>query len=94
MKGRALLKYNLLRPEDRESLERAVEALCSHLDQGSKAAQDFRHALQQESESVVDFIQRLELLFRMAYGHDLMSDKTRANLLYGQLQEGSSMAAV
>ena len=52
------------------------------------AAQDFRHAAQDKDEKVGDFIHRLERLFRLAYGHDSISDETRCTLLYGQLQEG------
>jgi len=46
LKGHTLQEYNLLRVEERESFESAVEALRSRLDPGSKAvaAQDFRHA--------------------------------------------------
>ena len=48
LKGRALQEYNLLRPEERESLESVIKAFHSHLDPGSKAAaaQDLRHASQ------------------------------------------------
>ena len=90
LKGRALQEYNLLRPEEKESFESAVEALRSRLEPGSKAvaAQDFRHATQRDTESVSDFIRRLERTFRIAYGRDPMSSETRDTLLYGQLQEG------
>ena len=91
LKGRALQEYNLLRAEERESFESAVEALRSRLDPGSKAvaAQDFRHATQKDSESVADFVRRLEHMFRIAYGHDPMSlNETHDTLLYCQLQEG------
>ena len=90
LKGCTLQEYNLLRAEERESFESAVEALRGHLDPGSKAvaAQDFRHATQKDSESVADFVRRLERMFRIAYGHDPMSKETRDTLLYCQLQEG------
>ena len=90
LKGRALQEYTLLRPEEKESFEGAVEALRSRLDPGSAAmaAQDFRHAMQRDSESVADFIRWLECMFRIAYGRDRMSKETRATLLYCQLQEG------
>ena len=52
------------------------------------AAQDFRHAAQEDQEKVSDFIQRLERLFKLAYGHDGISVETRNTLLYGQMQEG------
>ena len=90
LKGRALQEWNLLRPEERESFEKAVEALRSRLDPGSKAvaAQDFRHTMQRDSEPVSDFVRRLERTFRIAYGRDEMSNETRDTLLYCQLQEG------
>ena len=42
------------------------------MDPGSKtmAAQDFRHSAQLESESVADFIRRLEEAYQIAYGRD------------------------
>ena len=52
------------------------------------AAQDFRHAAQEDEEKVCDFIHRLEHLFILAYGHESMSDETRSTLIYRQLQEG------
>ena len=52
------------------------------------AAQDFRHAMQKDSESVSDFIRRLERMFHIAYGRDPMSNETRDTLLYCQLHEG------
>ena len=41
------------------------------------AAQDFRHASQEENEKVGDFIRRLEQLFKVAYGHDAISADER-----------------
>ena len=52
------------------------------------AAQDFRHATQDENEKVSDFIRHLEKTFCRAYGHDTMLSETRDALLYAQLQEG------
>ena len=52
------------------------------------AAQNFRHASQEDTEKVGDFIRRLEQLFQLAYGRDPISGETRTTLLYGQLQEG------
>lgn len=70
--------------------KKAVAALCSRLDPGSKvvATQDFRHASQRETESVGDFVGRLEKTFRIAYGNDGMLPDTRDALLFSQLQEG------
>ena len=60
------------------------------MDTGAKTlvAQDFRHASQQESELVGEFIRRLERIFQIAYGGDIMSTETRHTLLLGQLKEG------
>ena len=90
LKGRALQEWNLLHLDQRTTFTRAIEALCSRLDSVSKtvAAQDFRHTMQNETESVSDFIRRLERTFQTAYGRDKMSVETRDTLLYGQLQEG------
>ena len=52
------------------------------------AAQDFKHASQEDEEKVGDFIHRLEQLFKLTYGRDSISMETRSTLLYGQLQEG------
>ena len=52
------------------------------------AAQDFRHATQEDQEKVIDFIRLLERLFKLPYGRDGISAETRNTLLYGQLQEG------
>ena len=74
-------------PETEKSeYEKGVRALRARLDPGSKAlaAQDFRHAAQDENEKVGDFIRRI----RRAYGHDTMLSETRDALLYAHLQEG------
>ena len=83
-------EYNLLRPEDKASFAEVAEALHVRLDPGGKAtaAQDFRHTVQSESESVADFVRRLERMFRIAYGRDSMSSETKDTLLFCQLQEG------
>ena len=90
LKGRSLQEYNLLRPEEKETFKGAVEVLRSQLDAGSTtlATQDFRHAMQRDSESVADFIRRLKRMFRIVYSCKWMSEETRATLLYWQLQEG------
>ena len=90
LKGRALQEWNLLSADKKKSYEGAVIALRNRLDPGSKimAAQDFRHASQEEMEKTRDLIRRLEKLFKVAYGHDNLSVETRNEFLYGQLQEG------
>ena len=50
-------------------------------------AQNFWHTVQEEQEKVGDFICRLEILFKFAYGHEGMS-VTKNTLLYEQLEEG------
>ena len=94
LKGRALQEWNLLEEVDKNSYNRAVVALGSRLDTGSKviASQDFRHLAQDEEEKVADFIRRMERTFRLAYGRESMSTETRDALLYGQLQEVLAMA--
>ena len=60
------------------------------MDPGAKtiAAQDFCHASQWESESVGEFIRRLERIFQIAYGGDIFSTETRDTLQLGQLKYG------
>ena len=52
------------------------------------AAQDFCHTVQSDSESVADYIHRLERNFCIAYGRNGISAEVRDVLLYGQLDEG------
>ena len=89
-KGRALQEWNLLSDKERETYRKATAALQGRLDPGSRimAAQDFRHASQEENKKVCDFIRRMEQLFKIAYGHESISSETRSTLLYGQLQDG------
>ena len=88
--GRALQEWNLMKAEDKVRFGKAVDVLRNRIDPANKsaAAQDFRHTSQRESETVSDFIRRLERMFRVAYGRDDMSSETRDTLLYCQLQEG------
>ena len=90
LRGRAFQEWNLMSADDKASYESAIQVLKTRLDPGAKtlAAQDFRHASQRESETVSEFIRRLERTFQIAYGGDNMSPETRDTLLYGQLQEG------
>lgn len=87
--GRALQEWNLMKVEDKNTFERGVEVLRSRIDPANKtaAAQDFRHTTQRESESVSDFVRRLERMFQVAYGRDHMTSETRDMLLYCQVQE-------
>ena len=90
LRGKALQEWNLLLESDKTTFEKAVVALREVLGPGSKvlAAQDFRHATQNEGEAVSAFIRRLERTFSIAYGADKLSPETRGAFLYGQLQEG------
>ena len=90
LKGRAIQEWNLIADEEKRTYSQATGALRGRLDPGSRimAAQDFRHASQEDHEKVGDFIRRLEQLFKLAYGRDPISGETRTTLLYGQLQEG------
>ena len=88
--GRALQEWNLITTTDHTTYQSAVVALRTRLDPGNKtlAALDFRHIIQKETESVSDFIRRLERTFQIAFGHDPMSAETKDVLLYGKLQDG------
>ena len=90
LRGRALQEWNLITPADRRTYQSAIVSLRTRLDPGNKtlAALDFRHITQKDTESVSDFIRRLERTFQIAFGHDLMSTETRDVLLYGKLQDG------
>jgi hypothetical protein len=90
LRGRAWQEWSLLDQKEKDNLDTAIASLRRRLDPGSKtvAAQDFRHTLQKEGESVSDFIRRLERTFRIAYGRDALATDTRDTLLHGQLQEG------
>uniref|UniRef100_A0A1X7SUF3 CCHC-type domain-containing protein n=1 Tax=Amphimedon queenslandica TaxID=400682 RepID=A0A1X7SUF3_AMPQE len=87
LKGRARQEWTLM---NTDGVEESIETLRNRLDPGSKAlaAQDFRHATQEDKEKVSDFICRVEKAFRKAYGRDVMLSETRDALLYAQLQEG------
>ncbi len=89
LRGRALQEWILL-GDEKITYDSTTEALRSRLDRGSRvlAAQDFRHTLQRDGESVSDFIMRLERTFRIAYGRESMSVETRETFLHSQLQEG------
>ena len=92
LRGKALQEWNLLSKEDKATWQAAVSALKGRLDPGNKilAAQDFRHAVQGELQSVADFIWKLERTFQIAYGRDDISRETRDTFLHSQLQEGLS----
>ena len=90
LRKRALQEWNLLTNEERKTFSSATTALHNRLDPNNRvlAAQDFRHALQRDTETVAEYIRRLEQTYRTAYGRDGMSSETRDTLLYSQLQEG------
>ena len=90
LRGRALQEWDLLEDHEKNNSESALKTLRSRLDSGNKilAAQDFRRTAQRETESVPDFIRRLERAFRIAYGRDCLTQETKEAFLYGQLQDG------
>ena len=93
LRGRALQEWNLLSEADLRSFDIAVKALRDWVDPSSKvlAGQDIRHTTQEETETVANFIHRLEHAFQVAYGNDKMSTETREAILNGQLQEALSL---
>ena len=70
--GKALQEWGLIDESEKKTFPGAVNALRQRLDPGSKtmAAQEFRHTLQKEGESVASYIRQLERNFRVAYGRD------------------------
>ena len=76
--------------DGKSTYSEAAEALRSRLNPCNRvlATQDFRHACQRASESVHDYVRRLERMFQVAYGRDGMRTETREALLFSQLQEG------
>ena len=90
LRGRALQEWNLLTVEEKSNWDTAVKALRGRLEPRDRAlaAQDFRHATQKNSETVADYILRMERAFQLAYGRDGMLRETRETMLLTQLQEG------
>ena len=83
-------EWNSLTGEEKKTFSSATAALHDRLDANNcvLAAQDFRHTIQRPTESVAEYIRRIETTYRTAYGRDRMSAETRDTLLYSQLQEG------
>ena len=73
LQQRALQEWNLLPVEDKATYEAVTRVLCTRLDPGNRvlAAQDFRHAVQGDTECVADYIRRLKRLFQIAYASSL-----------------------
>ena len=96
LRKRALQEWNLLTAEERSTFALATNALQNRLDPHSRilSAQEFRHAVQHDDETVSEYIRRLEQIYRKAYGRENMSNETRDTLLFGQLQEGLKYAIV
>ena len=90
LRKRALQEWNVLTGEEKKTISSATAALHDRLDTNNRvlAAQDFRHTIQRPTESVAEYIRRIEQTYRTAYGRDRMSSETRDTLLYSQLQEG------
>ena len=90
LRGRALQEWKLLDSKDKTTYHSTVKTLREQLDPGNQslAALDFRHASQRSSETVSDFLRRLEHNYQIAFGRENLSAETRDMLLYGQLQEG------
>ena len=90
LKGRALQECHLLTRIEQQSYPAAIAALQSRLDPRNitVAAQEFRHSIQRQGESVAEFIRQIEKAYRVAYGKDALNLDTRDALLYGQLYEG------
>ena len=96
LRGRALQEWKLLESKDKTTYHSTVKTLRERLDPGNQslAALDFRHASQRSSETVSDFLRRLEHNYQIAFGRENLSAETRDVLLYGQLQEGLSYSLI
>ncbi|XP_065915676.1 myosin-13-like [Dysidea avara] len=90
LKGQALQEWNLLEDSDKVGWKEAAKVLQSRLEHGNRtmAAQEFRHLRQGTTETVSEFIRRLERTFRIAHGKGMMATESREALLHGQMQEG------
>ena len=70
LRGRALQEWKLLDSKDKTTYHSTVKTLRERLDPGNQslAALDFRHASQRSSETVSDFLRRLEHNYQIAFG--------------------------
>jgi len=75
LRGRAEAEWNLLGHDEICDFDTAVQSLKVYLDPRSKvlAGQDFRCAIQGDSEAVADYICCLEKAFCVAFGSDNLS---------------------
>ena len=72
LRGQALQEWKLLGSTDKTTYHSTVRALRERLDPGNQtlAALDFRHASQRSSETVSDFLRRLEHIYQTAFGRE------------------------
>ena len=70
LRGRALQEWNLLTVKEKSNWDTAVRALRGRLEPRDRAlaAQDFQHATQKNSETVAEYIHRMECAFQLDYG--------------------------
>ncbi len=68
LRGKAQQEWCLMSLEDKASYDQATRELARRLDPGSRimAVQDFRHAVQGDSETVADYLRKLERQFQLA----------------------------
>ena len=92
LRGRALQEWDLLGEEEKGTYQTAAQALRTRLDPGNRvlAAQDFRHAMQKDGESVADYVRRLERYFQIAYGRDKLSVETKETIRDCKSHKGES----
>ena len=90
LRGRALQEWKLLSSEDRATYASAIKVLRERLDPGNQtlAALDFRHASQKPTETVSDFVRRLEEIFQIAFGREKLSTETRDMLFMDSYRKG------
>ena len=92
LRGGALQEWNKIPREEKSHTQMPLARCAPESTQENRvlAGQDFRHAILDSTESVADYVRRLERLFQLAYGRESLSSETRDTILYSQLQEGLS----
>ena len=72
--------------QEKSTYSDAVGSLHSRMDRGNRmlTSQDSRHATQENSESVADYVREMQ---QVAYCREGLSAETHDTLLYSQLHE-------
>ena len=90
LRGCAEAEWNLLGTEETHNYDTTIQNLRERLDPCNKvlAGQDFRRTMQGDSETVADYVCRLEKAFHVAFGSDGLSRETK------EAQEGLRLGII